>query len=79
MSDRIRGFVVTLRHDAKDEYAEATRLAILQLKNVASVKPVVADLEMHMATERARGELRDKIMDILLGPIARVTVGGEDR
>lgn len=65
MTDRLRGFVVTLEHDIREDDAAVVVSAIEQIRGVLSVKAVVADLAHHMATERARHELWDKLAEVL--------------
>lgn len=52
MTDRHAGYVVTLARDIREDDAEAVITAISMVKGVVSVKPVVADVELHLAQER---------------------------
>lgn len=65
MSDRIKGFVVVLGKDYKDEDAEQIKQAISMLKGVISVKESVADAEDHMNRERIRSEYAKKLINVL--------------
>jgi uncharacterized membrane protein len=61
MTDRLAGFIVTLAEDTREDDAEATIAAVRQIKGVLSVEPVVSDHILHMAEQRARHELREKL------------------
>lgn len=65
MSDRIYAFTVTLDGAYKDEDIECVKKAIEMIKGVESVVPLVNNPEVFFAVERARNEIRDKIVDIL--------------
>jgi len=62
MTDRYKGFIVTLGDDLRDDDAAATIAAIKQIKGVIAVKPVLGgDMDDEMARERVRHELWKKI------------------
>lgn len=65
MSDRIAAFIVTLEKDIRDDDAEAQLNAIRCIRGVRSVQPVVADTTLHIAEERARYELGQKLLDVV--------------
>lgn len=65
MTDRVRGYIVTLDADIREDDAQATITALHQIRGVVSVEPVVADIDSHMATERVRREFMRKIMEVL--------------
>lgn len=65
MTDRLKGFTVALEKDIRDDDAEAIKQAILALRFVQAVKPIVADPSDWMARERVRRELGTKILDVL--------------
>lgn len=58
MTDRIKGFIVTLDHDIRDDDVEGIMAAIRHIRSVTSVKPMVAGFEDHMARDRVRSELQ---------------------
>lgn len=62
MTDRLRGFVVTLDRDLREDDAEATLNAIRQVRGVIDVSPVVADYNSLMAYARVRGEVADRLI-----------------
>ncbi len=66
MTDRHRGYIVTLEENTREDDAEVTVSAIEQLRGVASVTPVVASAEGHMAREQARHELTRKVFKALM-------------
>lgn len=65
MSDRIKGFVVTMRKDISEEHAEKLRSAILMLDGVSSVEKSVADFNDLMNRDQVRRELGEQIWGIL--------------
>lgn len=67
MTDRINAITVVLEHDIRDDDAEPLLQAIRQLRGVLTVTPHVANLEGHLATERAKCELMDKLWSVLNG------------
>jgi hypothetical protein len=71
MTDRAAGFLVHIEEDMRigdgDKYWSADHIAtaISMIRGVAKVEPIVADMELHMATERAKLELRKQIREII--------------
>lgn len=65
MTDRIKGYVVTLDHDYRTDDVEEIRKALLMVKGVLSVSPAVADFGDHMNRERIRLELHEKLFGVL--------------
>lgn len=65
MTDRLSGVIVTFKRDIRVDDAEATIAALKQIRGVLSVKPVVSDLSMHIAEQRAREELGQQIWKVL--------------
>lgn len=65
MTDRWRGFAVTLDHSMREDDAESTLEAIRHIKGVVSVEPVVDDIGQQMAEESARRKMRTKIYEAL--------------
>jgi hypothetical protein len=54
MTDRLAGYIVTLAEDVRVDDAEDITKAIGMVKGVSSVKPIVADLQLHMAEDRIK-------------------------
>jgi hypothetical protein len=65
MTDRFNTLTVTLEKDIRSDDAEALLSAIRQLRGVLSVAGNVADIELHMAQERARHDLGQKLWQVL--------------
>lgn len=65
MTERHAGYVVTLKRDIREDDAEQLIAAIRMLSPVASVEPVVAGPEFHMAYARARRELSEALWAVL--------------
>jgi 3'-phosphoadenosine 5'-phosphosulfate sulfotransferase len=65
MTDRIQGFIVTLDADVREDDVQPTIDAIMQIKRVVSVQPVVADMETRLARNRVTIEFRRKIYEAL--------------
>lgn len=65
MTDRLKGFIVTLDHDIRVDDAQVLVDAIKLLRGVLSVKPLVSNIEDHIAHERAAHELGQKLWEVL--------------
>ena len=65
MTDRHAGYIVTLADDIREDDAEAIIQALLMIKGVARVEPIVADHQLFLATQRARAEIGDKLRAFL--------------
>lgn len=68
MTDRLNALTVVLDRDVRTDDAAALIAAIGMIKGVASVVPHVADLEDHIAHERVRRELGEKLIAVLYPP-----------
>lgn len=65
MTDRFAGYIVVLEDNIRSDDAEATTKAIAQLRGVVSVIPVVSNIEIHIAEERVRRELGEKLLQVV--------------
>lgn len=65
MSDRVKAFIVTLERDNRDDDCESLRDAIRCFQGVLSVEPVKADVQGHVAEQRAVAYWRDRLADVL--------------
>ena len=65
MTDRVDGFVVTLKKDMRIDDAESLMDAIKLMYNVASVSPHISDFETRMAREQVKRELTKKLWEAL--------------
>lgn len=73
MSDKYSGFTVALEDDIKDENATAVMQAILQIRGVIRVEPIVADSATFIAEARVRNEIGGQIINIVWPSRQKVT------
>ena len=60
MTDRVKGFTVTLEKDIRIDDVEVITQSILMIRGVAHVEPSISTHEDHMSRERVKYELREK-------------------
>lgn len=65
MTDRLAGVVVTFEQNIRVDDAEATIAALRQIKGVLSVQPVIGDITVTMAEERAKHEITMRVYEAL--------------
>lgn len=65
MTDRVKGFTVTLEKDFRDDDVEVILNAVRMIKGVAHVEPCISTHEDHMSQQRLRWELRDKFYNFM--------------
>jgi len=65
MTDRIHSLNVVLDMDYRSDDVEKIVNAIKMIKGVLSVSMCVADFNSHMAEERAKRELGEKLWEII--------------
>ncbi len=65
MTDRHAAYVVTLSGDVREDDASAIIQAIEMIRGVLSVRPVVADIALHIAEERANEAWRERLLDVV--------------
>jgi hypothetical protein len=65
MTDRINALIVTLGKDMRDDDVQRLVDAIKLMRNVISVKKNVSNGAAHIAFERARHELGEKLWNVL--------------
>ena len=65
MTDRLNGFVVTLNRPIRDDDAEAIRQAILIIKGVLSVDPLVSEPNDWAVATRTQNAIETRIRDAL--------------
>jgi hypothetical protein len=68
MTDRINSITVVLESDLRDDDAEDILSAIKQLRGVLSVTGNVAELDDHIAQQRVRHELGQKLWSVIYPP-----------
>jgi hypothetical protein len=65
MTDRHSGYVATLARDILEDDAERIIEAIGMIREVVSVRPIIAGGEDFMARERVKYETRAKLHDAI--------------
>lgn len=65
MTDRLKGFLVVLDDDMREDDAQPILDAIRQLRHVLSVTPMVAEHGDYSARVRVLHEIRAKILDVV--------------
>lgn len=65
MSDRYNGFVVTFEKPIKDEDAKNLEIALMSIKGVISVKPIVDDIASLCARSQIGHEFRKKLWKVM--------------
>ena len=65
MTDRYKGFIVTLAQDIREDDAEALITALQLLKGVAKVTPVETTNTDDIIRMRVEGEIRNKLYDFI--------------
>ncbi len=71
MTDRLKGFVVILDEDIREDDAQPILDAIQMIRGVLEVTPMVNKMEDLMARERVRAELEGKLFAVLRPQYAR--------
>lgn len=62
MTDRVKGFIVTLEKDIRIDDVEPLMNAIRMMRGIADVAPSVTDISDHMAQARVKSEIREKFL-----------------
>ena len=65
MTERFHSLTVVLEKDMREDDAKPLIEAIQQMRGVLKVSGVVSDMAAHMAIERSRRELGDKLMGVI--------------
>jgi hypothetical protein len=65
MTDRLKGLVVTLEHDIREDDAESIMQAIRHLRGVEAVEPRKVDIDDQMNRTRIKHEIRRKLFSVL--------------
>lgn len=65
MTDRHAGYIVTLENDIREDDAEYITNALLMIKGVLSVRPIVSDVELMVAKDRVDLQWREKLRQLL--------------
>ena len=64
MTDRIKGYIVTLEQDIREDDAEHITNAIRMISGVLSVAAIVGETGDHIIRERLKRKLMNQIMDV---------------
>lgn len=65
MTDRVKGFTVTLAEDIRIDDVEEILNAVRMIKGIAHVEPSITTSEDHMNRQRIKNELVTKLFKIL--------------
>jgi hypothetical protein len=65
MTDRVKGFTVTLEKDIRIDDVQAIMQSILMIRGVADVEASISTSDDHMNRQMIKAELRNKIFEIL--------------
>ena len=68
MTERYKGFIVTLSDNIREDDAEAIINALRMIKGVADVSPVCANADDRIIRARVWHELTDKVFRALENP-----------
>lgn len=66
MTDRFNALTVVLKHDTREDDAQAIINAIKQLQGVLDVTGEVADISQDVAETRARLDILQKLTDVCM-------------
>lgn len=65
MTDRIKGFIVTLDADMRDDDSEAILMALRMVKRVADVRPIASDGREMVTEIRQAQKFREMLYDLI--------------
>lgn len=65
MTDRFKGFLVTLEKEVRSDESERIIIALQMIKGVLKVKPYVNGAEDWMAEEKGRLDAAKEIYDVI--------------
>jgi len=65
MTDRYKGFLITLDKQIRDDDAEHIINALKMIRGVQSVKPYIKGMEDYMEYEKAKTDCGQKILDFV--------------
>ena len=65
MTDRVKGFTVTLDQDIRIDDVEEILNAVRMIRGVAYVEPSIATSEDHMNRQRIKSEILTKMFKLL--------------
>ena len=65
MTDRIKGFTVTLSEDVRDDDFENILIAVKMIKGVGHIEPSIVTASDHFERQRIMMELKGKLGDVI--------------
>lgn len=65
MTDRIKGYLVTLEGDIRKDDAEQIEIAIRMIKRVHSIKPYIKGAEDYMMEEKSRYDAYQEMLEAI--------------
>lgn len=65
MTDRVKGFTVTLEHDIRIDDVEVIKQAIEMIRGVANVDCSISNTDDIINQARVKNELRGKLWEVL--------------
>lgn len=65
MTDRVKGFTVTLEKDIRIDDVQVIMQSIRMIRGVADVEASITTMDDHMNRQMIKAELRNKIFEIL--------------
>lgn len=63
MTDRIKGFTITLEEDIRIDDIEYIKNAISMIKGISSVDETLTNVDDHMNRQMVKGKIRDKFLE----------------
>jgi len=71
MTDRVKGFVISLDHDIREDDCEYILNAIKMIKGVVNVEKVLSEPNDHIIRMRVEKEMSDKFFEFFQGLFKR--------
>jgi len=65
MTDKVKGFTVTLEKDISIDDVEVILNAVKMIKGIAHVEPSISTPNDHFARQRVKMEIREKMWNII--------------
>jgi hypothetical protein len=65
MTDRVKGFTVTLEHDIRIDDVEVIKQAIEMIRGVANVECSISNIDDIINQARIKNELKGKLWEVL--------------
>lgn len=76
MTDRVKGLLVTLDKDIREDDVEQIVNAVRQIRHVADVCHVPANIDDHIVGLRVRMDLEKKLFEVLRPDVAKALKDG---